>query len=117
MNVVRDGGRSAQGGRPPSMVLFLAANPVRIPPLQIGEECRAIEDKIRGARFRDQLCFRSRWGARLDDLLRALLEDDPTVLHFSGHGTGAQGPVLLGGGWQRMSCQLGGPRTGHSRRR
>jgi tetratricopeptide (TPR) repeat protein len=76
-------------------VLFLAANPVEIPLLQLGEECRAIEDKIRAASFREKLRFRSRWAARPDDLLQALHEDDPTVLHFSGHGTGAQGLCFL----------------------
>ena len=76
-------------------VLFLAANPVEIPLLQLGEECRAIEDKIRAARFRERLRFRSRWAARPDDLLQALHEDDPTVLHFSGHGAGARGLCFL----------------------
>jgi tetratricopeptide (TPR) repeat protein len=79
-----------------STVLFLAANPVAIQLLQISEECRAIEDKIRGAKFRDQLCFRSRWAARPADLLQCLHEDDPAVLHFSGHGAGAQGLCFLG---------------------
>lgn len=95
MNVALDSTSGARTGTQPSTILFLAANPVRIPLLQIGEECRAIEDKIRGARFRDQLSFRSRWAARPDDLLQALHEDDPTVLHFSGHGAGAQGLCFL----------------------
>jgi tetratricopeptide (TPR) repeat protein len=92
-------------GAPPSTVLFLAANPVRVPLLQLGEECRAIEAKIRAAKFRDQLRFRSRWAARPDDLLQALHEDDPTVLHFSGHGAGAQGLCFLAddGGVLRVS--------------
>jgi hypothetical protein len=72
-------------------VLFLAANPVRAQQLQLGEECRVIEDRIRSAKFRDQLRFRSRWAARPDDLLQALNEDSPSVLHFSGHGAGDQG--------------------------
>ena len=75
-----------RGTRNETTVLFLAANPVEIPLLQLGEECRAIEDKIRAAKFREKLRFRSRWAARPDDLLQALHEDDPAVLHFSGHG-------------------------------
>src|SRR5512140_3012718 len=74
-----------------STVLFLAANPVQVQPLQLGEECRAIENKIRAAKFRDQIRFRSRWAARPADLLHALNEDTPKVLHFSGHGAGDQG--------------------------
>jgi hypothetical protein len=72
-------------------VLFLAANPRERPVLELGEECRAIEDKIRAARFREKLRFRSRWAMRLDDLVQALYEDTPSVLHFSGHGAEAQG--------------------------
>jgi hypothetical protein len=75
----------------PTTVLFLAANPVAVPALQLAEECRAIEDKIRAAKFRDQIRLRSRWAARPDDLLQALNEDSPSVLHFSGHGAGDQG--------------------------
>lgn len=75
----------------PSTVLFLAANSAEVPLLQLGEECRAIEDKIRAARFRDQIRFDSRWAARPDDLLQALNEDSPLVLHFSGHGAGDEG--------------------------
>jgi hypothetical protein len=74
-----------------STVLFLAANPVAVQVLQLGEECRAIEHKIRAAKFRDQIRFHSRWAARPDDLLQALNEDTPSVLHFSGHGAGDQG--------------------------
>ena len=75
----------------PATVLFLAANPVRVPSLQLGEECRAIEAMIRAAKFRDRICFRSWWAARPDDLLQALNEHNPSMLHFSGHGAGDQG--------------------------
>src|SRR5689334_14280684 len=75
----------------PSTVLFLTADPSQVQPLQLGEECRTIEDKIRAAKFRDRIRFRSRWAARPDDLLQALNEDAPSILHFSGHGSGNQG--------------------------
>jgi RNA polymerase sigma factor (sigma-70 family) len=74
-----------------STVLFLAANPVRLAPLQLGVECRLIEDKIRRSKFSGQIRFRPRWAARPDDLMEALNEDAPSVLHFSGHGDGDQG--------------------------
>ena len=96
MNAMLDNPHDVGSATQLSTVVFLAANPVAIPLLQISEECRAIEDKIRGAKFRDQLCFRSRWAARPDDLLQCLHEDDPAVLHFSGHGAGAQGLCFLG---------------------
>jgi hypothetical protein len=61
----------------PSTVLFLAANPVRGQQLELGEECRAIEEKLRKAKFRDQIRFRSHWAARPDDLLQVLIEESP----------------------------------------
>lgn len=75
----------------PTTVLFLTADPMRVQPLQLGEECRLIEDRIRAAKYRDRIRFRSRWAARPDDLLQALNEDAPAILHFSGHGRGTQG--------------------------
>jgi Tfp pilus assembly protein PilZ len=72
-------------------ILFLAADPVHGQPLQLGDECRAIENKVRSAEFRDRIRFRSRWAVRPDDLLQALHEDNPSVLHFSGHGAGSHG--------------------------
>jgi hypothetical protein len=78
----------------PSTVLFLAANPA-VPELALGRECQTIEDRIRTARFRDQLRLRPRWAARPGDLLQALLEHEPVVLHFSGHGDGVRGLCFL----------------------
>lgn len=75
----------------PSTVLFLAANPERLPHIQSGEECRAIETKIRMAKFRDHLRLRPHWAAQPDDLLQGLNEHAPMVLHFSGHGGGEPG--------------------------
>src|SRR6185436_8409520 len=78
----------------PSIVLFLAANP-EIPELRLGRECREIEERIRAARFRNQLRLYPQLAARPRDLLQALLQHEPAVLHFSGHGAGAEGLCLL----------------------
>ena len=72
-------------------VLFLAASPQGMQALRLDTECREIQDKIRAASYRDQIQFMTRWAVRRDDLLQALNEVDPTVLHFSGHGEGAMG--------------------------
>src|SRR5882724_1594466 len=79
----------------PSTILFLAANPAQLPELRLDEECRTIEDELYKAKFRDQIRFRSRWAARPDDLMKALNDDSPSVLHFSGHGAGEQGLWFL----------------------
>src|SRR4051794_19579583 len=74
-----------------STILFLAADPSHDAQLELGEEYRAIDDEIRKARFRDQVQLLSRWAVRPDDLLGALNAHTPRILHFSGHGSGAQG--------------------------
>jgi hypothetical protein len=75
-------------------VLFLAANPSSSSRLALGEEARAIEKKVRDAKHRDLVTVQTRWAVRPEDLQQALLEDEPTVVHFSGHGGGAIGIVL-----------------------
>ena len=82
-------------------VLFFAADPLsappdgRIPRLLLDEDVRQIREKVRAAEHRDALEFDVRWAARPDDLLQALNETRPQVVHFSGHG-GGDGLVLVG---------------------
>jgi hypothetical protein len=76
-------------------VLFLAANPHGTQPLQLDEEIRQITAKVRAAEYRDSLELISRWAVRPDDLLQALLEVKPDIVHFSGHGGSAAGLNFL----------------------
>lgn len=76
-------------------VLFLTANPAGTQPLQLDEEIRQITAKVRAAEYRDSLELVSRWAVRPDDLLQALLELKPHVVHFSGHGSPAAELILL----------------------
>jgi len=82
-------------------VLFFAADPLSAPPdghvsrLLLDEDVRQIREKVRAAEHRDALEFDVRWAARTDDLLQALNETRPRVVHFSGHG-GSEGLVLVG---------------------
>jgi class 3 adenylate cyclase len=75
-------------------VLFLAANPRCSPGLRLDEEIREISAKIRGSKYRDSLKLRSRWAVRPDDLQQALLEEQPDILHFSGHGSQEEEIIL-----------------------
>ena len=75
-------------------ILLLAANPLASPRLTIDEEVRAIENKVCSSKLRDAVQFRTRWATRPGDLQQALLEEDPAVVHFSGHGGGTLGLVL-----------------------
>ncbi len=75
-------------------VLFLAANAVKKNQLGLDEEIRAITEKIRASEHRDLLHLVSSWSVRADDLLQSLNEHDPTIVHFSGHGS-TEGEIIL----------------------
>jgi hypothetical protein len=87
-------GTKARATMTPCKILFLASNPMPTGRLTLDEEARDIEVKIRAADYRESVTFRTRWAVRTDDLLQALNEDRPTIVHFSGHGSGAPGIVL-----------------------
>jgi hypothetical protein len=76
-------------------VLIVSANPAGTTPLKLDEEVREIEAKIRAAEHRDSLELITKWAARPDDLLQALNEHSPHVVHFSGHGSPTDEIILL----------------------
>ena len=76
-------------------VLFLAANPIGTEALQLDEEARAIQEKIRMSDYRDSVRFETRWATRAVDILQAINEVNPTIVHFSGHGAANGALVLL----------------------
>lgn len=81
-------------------VLFIAADPLsapfgRTPRLLLDEDVRHIRKKVRAAEYRDALEFDLRWVARADDLLHALNERRPQIVHFKGHGD-IEGLLLVG---------------------
>ena len=67
-------------------VLFLASNPVDTPSLRLDAESRAIQEMIRKSDYRDTIRFETRWAVRTSDLLQAINEVNPDIIHFSGHG-------------------------------
>lgn len=75
-------------------ITFLAANPLSSDRLALDEEARSIEEKVRDSKHRELVSVRTRWAVRPQDLQQALLEDEPVVVHFSGHGGGSSGIVL-----------------------
>jgi hypothetical protein len=68
-------------------VLFLASDPFKTHALGLDEEIRAITAQIRSAEYRDTLELVSAWAVRPGDLQQLLLQHQPHVVHFSGHGT------------------------------
>jgi hypothetical protein len=81
-------------GSPPTKILFLAANPTTTSALALGRELRSIEERIGAGKPRDNLQLSTRWAVRAGDLQRALLEERPHVLHFSGHGSPREQLIL-----------------------
>jgi len=76
-------------------VLMLSANPKGTTPLRLDEELREVkEGLIKRAKLRDSFSLVSEHALRTRDLYRAMLEHQPHILHFSGHGTGAKGLIL-----------------------
>lgn len=69
------------------MVLFLSANPIDTQQLRLDEEAREIEDMIRKSKHRESVKFISKWAVRPLDILQAINEYNPTIIHFSGHGS------------------------------
>ena len=94
-----DGTTPAKGsptGRASEMmkVLLLSANPIDSR-LNIDEEFRAIDQKIRGSEHRDHVDLIKHGAVRLEDVTSLLMRHKPHVIHFSGHGA-VSGIALTG---------------------
>lgn len=77
---------------PKPVILFLAANPDGTTPVALGDECAAIERELKMTGH-DDFDLRSKWAITVDDVMRALNELKPAIVHFSGHGNA--GGILL----------------------
>ena len=72
-------------------ILFLAANPKNTTRLRLDEELRDIKEGLRRAQQRDQFTLVSHEAVRSRDIQRAMLDETPQIVHFSGHGDGEAG--------------------------
>ena len=68
-------------------VLFMAANPLDQVQLRLDEEVRTIVEMIRKSQHRDAVKLESCWAVRPLDVLQAINEHRPRIVHFSGHGS------------------------------
>ena len=75
-------------------ILILAANPQSTPRLRLDEELRDIEAGLRRSQQRDQFTLTQRLAVRPRDIQRAMLEETPQIVHFTGHGEGEAGLVF-----------------------
>jgi hypothetical protein len=75
-------------------ILILSGNPTNASRLQLDREVREIQDSLQRSKKREQFKIISNSVVRPDDLRRTLLDTEPEIVHFSGHGGRNQGLVL-----------------------
>ena len=86
-------------------VLLLAANPVGTDRLMLEEEKRLIDDAHLKSSQRPQFEIKHLHAPRWGDVLISVRDFQPQIVHFMGHGEGAEGLVLVDddGGVQPMT--------------
>ncbi|MUG92060.1 TIR domain-containing protein [Scytonema sp. UIC 10036] len=75
-------------------ILILAANPKNTSRLRLDKEVQEIDEGLRRANKREQFKLEQRWAVRSHDFYRAILDTQPQIVHFCGHGAGEDGIVL-----------------------
>ncbi|KAF3885845.1 MULTISPECIES: AAA-like domain-containing protein [Nostocales] len=75
-------------------ILILAANPKNTSRLRLDKEVQEIDEGLRRANKREQFKLEQRWAVRSRDFYRAILDTQPQIVHFCGHGAGEDGIVL-----------------------
>ncbi|MBW4528496.1 MAG: CHAT domain-containing protein [Phormidium tanganyikae FI6-MK23] len=75
-------------------ILILAANPQQGTRLRLDEEVREIDQGLRLAKQREKFVLEQRWAVRPVDVRRAMLDSQPQIVHFTGHGTATNGLVF-----------------------
>ncbi|HRW07272.1 MAG TPA: EAL domain-containing protein [Caldilineaceae bacterium] len=67
-------------------ILILAVGPKDTPPIRLSEEVREIQEVFKRAEDRSNFDIQVRWAVRPRDLVRAMTEVKPNIVHFCGHG-------------------------------
>ncbi len=75
-------------------ILLLAANPRNTSQLRLDEEVREIDEGLRRANKREQFKLEQKWAVRQRDFYRAILDTQPQIVHFCGHGAGDDGKSI-----------------------
>ncbi|MEG4404124.1 nSTAND1 domain-containing NTPase [Microcoleus sp. MON2_D5] len=75
-------------------ILILAANPKNTAPLRLEREIREIDEGLRRANKRELYKLEQKLAVRSRDFYRAILDYQPNIVHFCGHGAGEDGIVL-----------------------
>jgi hypothetical protein len=75
-------------------ILILAANPQNTEQLCLDKEVQAIDQGLRQTKRRDSFELKQTWQTRPQDIRRAMLDFEPNIVHFCGHGEGKAGIVF-----------------------
>jgi hypothetical protein len=75
-------------------ILILAANPKDTSRLRLEEEIREIDEGLRRANKREEFKLEMKLAVRQRDFYRAILDTQPQIVHFCGHGAGEDGIIL-----------------------
>ena len=75
-------------------ILILAANPNDTARLRLDQEVRDIREGLQRAQNRANFELIHKSAVRPRDIQRALLDESPQIVHFSGHGEGEEGLVF-----------------------
>lgn len=75
-------------------ILALQANPTDTKALRLGAEIRGIEEALKQTAYGKQFTLINKGAVRVADLLNAMSDYEPDIVHFAGHGTGVNGLVL-----------------------
>lgn len=75
-------------------ILILAANPKNTSRLRLEKEIREIDEGLRRANKREQFKLEMKLAVRQQDFYRAMLDTQPQIVHFCGHGEGEDGILL-----------------------
>jgi hypothetical protein len=75
-------------------ILFLAANPKKTAQLDLEKEVEAVQQELARLQRHEPFIFKTQWATTLEGVRHALLDHEPQIIHFSGHGAGQAGIVL-----------------------
>ena len=89
-------GGSKAGGVNSNMrtILFLSANPKDSEQLRLGEELRKIKDSLAMTIGRDHFDLQIEPAVQINTITGAMQKQKPEIVHFAGHGTGADGILV-----------------------
>jgi hypothetical protein len=85
---------SREGPRKIKKILILAASPENLTTLRLGQEIREIDAGLRRAKYRQRFQLEQRLAVRPLDLQQAMIEIEPQIVHFCGHGAGQDGLIF-----------------------